>query len=217
MIGRFEDKTGKKYGRLTVVERDFSKGNHESHWLCLCECGNTISTSGIRLSNGSCKSCGCLQKELLSKRMSTHKETKTRLYNIWSKIKFRCYNTKSKDYGNYGGRGIKMCDQWKNSFENFRDWALNNGYKDTLTIDRIDVNSNYSPENCKWCGMKEQSRNTRFNRRYDYNGKSLCTAELAEIAGISGATLRYRLNQGYNLQEAMFKPLRKLKRRTQNG
>ena len=221
MMGKVKDMTNQKFGRLTVIRRDLTKPNHDAWWICECDCGNIISTTGSRLRDGSCQSCGCLQKELLAERNKTHGETKTRLYNLWSKIKLRCYNKKSKDYDNYGGRGILMCSEWKKDFMSFKEWALSNGYDENAsyggcTIDRIDVNGNYEPNNCRFTTIKEQSRNTRFNRRYEYQGKSLCTEELAEIAGISGATLRYRLNVGYTLEEAMFTKLHKNKGRKVN-
>lgn len=143
-MGRtLKDETGNKYGRLLVIERDLSKSHHDAYWICKCDCGKTISTMGNRLRNGSCKSCGCMQKELLSKRQTKHGETNTRIHNIWSKIKFRCFNPTSKDYSKYGGRGITMCDEWTKSYETFRDWSYANGYKENLTIDRIDNDGNY--------------------------------------------------------------------------
>ena len=216
MAGILKDETGKRFGRLVVIERDYDKSKHDAFWFCRCDCGNVISTMGNRLRDGSCQSCGCLQRELLSKRKSTHRETKTRLYNLWIKIKFRCSNKTSKDYHTYGGRGIIMCDEWRDSFEHFRDWSLANGYNQTLQIDRIDNNGNYCPENCRWTTIKEQARNRRTNRIYEYNGKKYCLVELAEIANITQAALKYRLDNGYDLQKAMFIPLKKDKRRN-NG
>lgn len=213
---KLNDLKGQKFGRLTVLDRDLSKTKHDAWWFCQCDCGKIISTMGARLKNNSCKSCGCLQKELISCRQKTHGETKTRLYNLWQKMKYRCYNKKSKDYKNYGGRGITICDEWKNDFVNFKNWAISNGYNENLTIDRIDNNGNYEPNNCRWVTIKEQSRNTRVNRNYEYKGKMICTQELAEIAGISGATLRYRLNAGYSLEEAMFMKLNKNKGKRKN-
>lgn len=218
-MGRtLKDETGNKYGRLLVIERDLSKDHHDAFWICKCDCGNISSVNGTMLRRGTSKSCGCLQRELLSKRQKTHGETNTRIHNIWSKIKFRCFNNKSKDYSKYGGRGITMCEEWSKSYETFRDWSYANGYKENLTIDRIDNDGNYEPNNCRWATIKEQSRNTRYNRKYEYQGEMRCVVELAEIAGLSKYTLKYRLDNGYTLENAMFTPLKKNKRRiNKNG
>ena len=211
------DETGNRYGRLTVLGRDNTKSKHDAHWICKCDCGNIFTTKGTRLRNGRCKSCGCLQKELLSKRQTTHNQTNTRLYRIWNNLKDRCFNKNCKDFCNYGERGISVCENWIHSFESFRDWAINNGYNDILQIDRIDNDKGYNPENCRWTTIKQQARNRRTNRTYEYNGKQLCLIELAEICGLSKDALRYRLNAGYSLKDAMFTKLNQNKGRKLYG
>ena len=167
------DLTGQRFGRLTAIEKVGKQGGHIM-WLCQCECGNTTIVQGTVLKNGRTKSCGCLwdeaiasfnhserRKETTRKAKSKHGMKGTRLYRIWQGMKSRCGNPNIPCYPYYGGRGITVCDEWKNSFEAFRDWALSHGYSDELTIDRMDVNGNYEPSNCRWASMAEQNKNKR--------------------------------------------------------
>lgn len=169
-MGCFKDLTGQKFGRLTVIRQNgFTQPNKHGHrkaiWYCLCDCGNFVDRTTDVLKKGR-SSCGCRQKEILknmAERNITHNMTHTRLYRIYKSMYGRCYYKSSQRYNAYGGRGIVMCDEWKNDKVKFFEWALNNGYSDDLTIERINVNGNYCPENCTWIPMSEQYKNKQSN------------------------------------------------------
>lgn len=205
-MGKFIDLTGQKFGKLTVLKRiddHITKGGqHFTMYLCKCDCGNKIKVSAHRLRQGKTQSCGCLKKEAqkrLIKFNTTHNNSNTRLYRIWVHFKGRCNNPKDRAYKKYGGRGIKICEEWQ-EFEPFYNWAMANGYNDTLTIDRIDVNGNYEPNNCRWTSYKTQVRNRRITKTVFYNGKEYILGELAEILQCDYRHLWYvfkRIKLGY--------------------
>lgn len=157
-MNRYKDLKGMKFGRLLVISRAQNCG-HNTTWNCICDCGNKTKTTSYNLIKGRARSCGCLALENIKKVNTKHGYRHTRLYNIWCGMKKRCYSTKYEHYDRYGGRGIKVCEEWKNDFVNFKNWALKNGYNDELEIDRVNNNGNYEPNNCKWKSRTMQVRN----------------------------------------------------------
>jgi len=216
-MSKLIDLTGNKYGMLTVVCREKNLSDGFTAWRCLCECGNTKIVRGANLKRGSTKSCGCLSQKLRHER-AKHSMSGTRLYNIWGGIKSRCYRKNQPSYKSYGGRGIKMCTDWKDSFENFSKWALSNGYDESMTIERIDVNGDYCPENCKWIPLSEQARNRRSNILYEYNGETHCLTEWCERYNKDYYLVRNRIKKDkWSFERAMFEPVHSEKRNKKAG
>ena len=164
------DLTGQHFGRLTVIRREGSDLNGSATWFCQCMCGSDCVVRGASLRNGFTNSCGCLHKELSGKNLVTHRKSKTRLHTVWKSMKTRCYNPHSNSYEYYGKRGITICVEWLHDFQAFYDWSMENGYdenapKGQCTIDRIDNDKGYSPDNCRWVDMKAQNNNRSSNRQ----------------------------------------------------
>lgn len=199
-----------RFGRLYVVEREGN--NYPVKFRCKCDCGNEKVVLSQSLINGSTKSCGCYYTETRKTAYRKHGMWKERIYNCWLNMKHRCYYKNSKCYKDYGGRGIEVCDEWKNSFENFRDWALSNGYSDNLTLDRIDVNGNYCPENCRWATRKEQQLNRRTNVLYTLNGVTMTESQWSEKLGGNDTLVCSRLKRGWTIEEALTIPANTRKR-----
>lgn len=217
-MGKFIDLTGQKFGRLLVIERvGVAKSGH-ALWACVCDCGNHHTITSNQLHSGA-KSCGCLQREraaeVATKRKGVpyHKKRTIgqehhRLHQCYKDMLNRCYNKNNRSFSRYGNRGIKVCDEWHNDFYSFRDWALKNGYSDTLTLDRIDVNGNYEPTNCRWVTPKVQNNNRGNNRMVQYKGETMTLHELSEKCGIAYKTLWARVNYGWSITAAVETPLR---------
>lgn len=202
---KYKDITGQKFGRLTVLNRLHNYHKHDGvYWLCVCDCGNLFEVKGGNLRSGDTKSCGCWLIENAQLKFKTHGKRKTRLYRTWAHMKSRCYNKNVPAYPDYGGRCIAVCDDWKDDFMSFYDWSMANGYEDTLTIDRINNDGNYEPENCRWADKKQQSRNRRNVKRYTINGETHCLSEWCEILELNFSTVRNRIySYGWSIIEAL--------------
>ena len=196
MIKNLKNKT---FGKLKVIEMTDKRKHGSVVWKCLCECGNTVEVTTNCLTRGKTKSCGCYcietRKKNCKQTFTTHGQTKTKLYRVWQGMKRRCYCPNSKSYKNYGERGIIICGSWKTNFQNFQTWAMDNGYKEGLTIERINVNGNYEPNNCTWIPLKEQNMNRRTTHYLTYNGKTLSITEWSQITGIPRRTISQRINR----------------------
>lgn len=194
-----QDLTGMKFGKLTVLEKIPS--GKRTYYKCICDCENktikNIRGDSLTSKHNPTKSCGCLSKETQFK--SKHNLINHRLYNIWSGMKDRCLNKNSKKYSSYGGRGIEVYKEWldkENGFINFYNWAMSNGYSDELSIDRIDVNGNYEPSNCRWATNKEQQNNTRINNNIEIDGVIKSISMWSQESGVSRQTILRRLEKG---------------------
>ena len=195
------DLTGNIYGKLIVTNfayRKRSGKNYKYYWACQCDCGRVCTIESNNLKSGITKSCGCYREDFRKK----HNLTRTRLYRIWRDMRSRCNNPKTRGYNRYGGRGIAVCNEWLD-FENFNKWAINNGYNDNLTIDRIDNNKNYEPSNCRWATMEEQSQNTSKVINITYNNETHSLSKWARIIGISRHTLYARYKNGWGIEKML--------------
>lgn len=200
---RLVDLTGKRYGRWVVISTTSEKGRQYAK--CVCDCGTIRTVEKFTLSSGKSKSCGCLKAEETRKRFTKHGAqsgyVRTREYTVWLGLKQRCYNEKEISYPNYGARGIKVCDRWLNSFENFLgDMGL---CPEGFSIERMDYNGDYCPENCKWATRSEQANNTRANRVISYNGEKKNLGQWAKEYGIDSLVLFKRLKRGWSIERAL--------------
>lgn len=186
-MAKIKDITGQKFGRLTALYRLHNYHKPYSYWLCVCDCGNLTEVYLGSLQKGVSTSCGCFVKK--------HGKSHSPLYRNWLSIKTRCYNKTDDHYIDYGKRGIKVCDEWLHDFQAFYDWSMNNGYHRGLTIDRIDVNGNYEPSNCRWATPKQQARNRRNNHNININGETHCLSEWCEILNLNYSTVCTRINK----------------------
>ena len=216
-MSRLQDLTGKRFGRLVVLERAedniLPSGQHKTMWKCVCDCGGEKITTRTNLVRGITKSCGCYALE--TRIEQGHKNAKhhgngTRIYRIYRGMCERCYNKNASQYPRYGARGIAISKDWlgEHGFERFREWAFSNGYSDDLTIDRINNNESYSPTNCRWATNKQQSNNRRTNVFITYNGETHTLAEWSEITGINVSTIKTRYRRGWNDIDILTRPIR---------
>lgn len=213
-MSKFIDRTGQKFGRLTLIKRVENNKFNQVQWKCRCDCGKEVIVKAYSLTTGQTKSCGCLKKEqnYINIAKVKHNMTNTRLYNIWRDMKSRCLNPNNKRHKFYFDKGITVCDEWKNDFMNFYNWAINNGYRDNLTIDRINNNGNYEPKNCRWATITEQNNNQSNNIRIKYNESEYTLSELSKIYNIKRATLYDRIKRGWTIDEALNRKVAKRNR-----
>lgn len=210
---------GDRAGKLVVVKDCGIKilpcGEHRRYYLCKCDCGNEVEVAKNKLVCQATKSCGCLIVEEKQNRSCANQKDK-RFYNIrkisqkelgnhWKNMMYRCYKKSCNDYRLYGARGITVCEEWQYSFDKFKDWALSNGYQKGLTLDRIDVNGNYEPNNCRWATVKEQNRNRQNTIKVIYNSKQIALSEFAEIHNIKYYNAINWHRQGYGVEEMIEK------------
>ena len=200
-----KDLTGKRFGRLTAIKPVGKNKCGNTLWLCRCECGGTAVCINSNLTRGNSKSCGCLITKVLIKRNTKHGMAKSRLYNAWVSMLERCKTKTATSYRHYGGRGITVCKEWdcEDGFLHFADWAMSNGYTNNLTLDRIDNNGNYCPENCRWVTHQRQMNNTRRNVIVSAFG---FTASLADACRKFDAPYKRtwkRLKRGWPIEQAL--------------
>lgn len=202
-MGKSIDITGKKFGHLTAIRFDHNhlqpSGRKTAYWLFRCDCGREKIMNRRNIVRGRIKTCGCQQNKI------KHGMAYTRIHKIWHGIKQRCLNKNNGRYYRYGARGIKICDEWRDDFVNFYKWAMEAGYTDELSIDRIDNDGNYCPENCRWITQKEQTRNCSKNRMITYNGETLCFSAMAEKYGVNMFTAHKRFMKGWPLDRVFKK------------
>lgn len=199
---------GQKFGKWTVLE----KSSKSKKWVCRCECGNIKEVVGAQLRNGTSTNCGCVGGHY------KHGLKGTRIYNIWNAMKQRCNNPNTEGFKNYGGRGIKVCEEWEKDVKSFHDWAINNGYEDNLTLERNDINGNYEPFNCSWKTMKEQANNKRNNHLIEFEGQIKTISEWSEIKGISKELILERIKRDIKKEKLFEKPKKRIEvKATING
>ena len=216
-MGEFVDLTGKRFGKLVVIS--YHHSNNATYWLCQCDCGNTTIVKTGSLNYGSTRSCGCGSIEQARENLRNHAQrghgfaNKEKLYSVWKGMRERCNNPNNKRYKNYGGRGIKICPDW-NDYTAFRKWAIENGYSENLTIERIDINKGYCPENCRWATWKEQAQNTTRTRFLTYNGKTQSMSMWAKELGLSYGVINHRVQRGWSIERIANIPVRRSKNAT---
>jgi hypothetical protein len=213
-VGKFIDLTGQRFGRL-VAESVYGVNRFGlKMWLCKCDCGAEKVISSRSLTRGYTVSCGCYHKENTTKNNLTHNMTHTRLYNTWAHMKRRCLNPKNAHYGDYGGRGIGLCDKWL-SFEGFYE-DMGETYQEELTLDRIDNNGDYEKSNCRWATMEVQCNNKRNNRYITYNGVTDTLSNLCKINNIKRELIKDRLRAGWDIERAFKEPIHPTKPKRHN-
>lgn len=200
------DITGKRYDRLVVVEYVGKTSNGHSLWLCRCDCGAETKVTKSNLSCGRQVSCGCKRREQAGVMNKTHGKSGTRLYRIFTNMVSRTENENVPCFSVYGGRGVSICKEWREDFSAFANWAVQNGYSDNLTLDRIDNDKGYCPDNCRWVPWLKQFENRRTTAYIEHNGKRKTIKEWAQVYQLDSKLLRRRLQDGWSFQDALETP-----------
>lgn len=203
-MSKYKDIAGKRYSKLVAIERIGANIHRKSIWRCICDCGNETNVSLGELLTGNTQSCGCLR----FKHGITKDSKGYRMLHIWNGMIGRTSSLNNKDFIKYGVRGIRVCDEWKGDFKKFYDWSMSNGYEENLTIDRINNDGNYEPNNCRWATVKTQSNNRRNNVFLNFNNENHTIAQWGEIVGINSETIRARVNRGWDVNKALTTPLK---------
>ena len=209
-----QDWIGVKFNNLEIIGIEHKP--KKWIWRCRCDCGNETACAPYKVIHGKTKSCGCMKadraREMTQKYRIKHGGRHERLYHTWIGMRKRCRDPKDKDYGNYGGRGINICDEWYNDYAAFRSWASSNGYSEGLTIDRIDVNGDYCPDNCRWATLSEQGRNKRCNKLIEINGEVKTLADWCDIYHMPYYPVHQRIHiRGWDAERALTTPIQKRK------
>lgn len=189
---------GNRYGRLTVINYSHSSSQGCTYWVCKCDCGDEKVICGIGLRGGLTQSCGCLRKEITAVNSFRHGHSRDRLYKTWTGMKQRCYTETSQDYPDYGGRGVTVCETWKNEFMAFREWAIRSGYTDDLTIERLDTSGNYEPGNCTWIPHRNQAINRRSTRFIDFRDLRMTLTEFSSAFDLTPLMVREGYYKGWD-------------------
>jgi hypothetical protein len=195
------DLSGERFGRLTVMSYVGKHPDGRVIWSCHCDCGNETEATTANLRRGKTRSCGCLKAEILKVVGLQHGYFGTRMYRIWAGLNSRCLNPDNKDYPKYGGRGITVCERWR-SFENFHADMIE-GYDDSLSIDRIDVDGNYEPSNCRWATASRQAENRRTTKPIEWRGRAMSIAAWSKETGIPVEAIRSRIRKGWDIDRAL--------------
>lgn len=202
---QFVDITGQRFYRWSVIGIASKTSDNHQKWHCICDCGAERDVLGKDLRNGKSKSCGCLSRELSAKRAEKHGLHKHPLYTIWCNMHSRCENPNNPSFYNYGGRGIKICEEWNNP-ESFILWGISHGYSEGLQLDRINNDGDYSPENCRFVPLYVNQNNKRTNWNICFCGIVLTISQWSTFLGVPEARIRHRLYSGWSVEDALFKP-----------
>ena len=209
------DLQNKRFGRWLVLNKVESTKGGLARWLCICDCGTQKIVIGSNLLRGMTTSCGCYNKEKAKERLQTHGKTNTRIYRIWQDMKHRCNYKNNDNFYWYGNKGIKVCKEWELDFLRFYEWSINNGYEENLTLDRINAEEDYCPDNCRWVNITAQQNNRKDNIRIEYHGKNQTLSEWSKELGINRITLWNRLfTSKWSVEKAF---TTKVNKETHNG